>query len=801
MSHMNLSIGEVERFSENENGLFGSAGESKFEVSVYSESIVRVRLTRNQEFSGNPYSVILEPDSDQHVVAINGESAVVKTEKLTCEVQNSPFRVTFKNAEGDLLNEDEPAFGTSWIGTSVTTYKTLHKDEIFLGLGEKVGGINRRGQSFTNWNTDKFGYSTDADPLYLSTPFYIGILEGRPYGIFFDNTHKTHFNFGTSNNERFTSFGADDGDMDYYFIHGDNVAEVIENYSELTGKMELPPLWSLGFQQCRYSYYPDSEVRTVAKTFRDKKIPADVIYLDIHYMDEYKAFTFDNERFPEPAKLIEELEDQGFKVVVILDPGLKTEDGYGPYERGLKEDIFIKYPDDSNFEASVWPGNSHFPDFTAEAGREFWKRELKYYTDLGIKGFWNDMNEPACWGQSIPDLVEFDYDGKKTTHREARNVYGMNMVRSTLEGAKEQIGNERPFTLTRAGFSGIQRYAAVWTGDNVDSTEHMMLGVRLVNSLGLTGVPFSGYDVGGFAGDGSTSLFAKWIGIGAFAPFFRAHSMVNSRDSEPWAFGEEVEEISRNYINLRYKLLPYLYSVFYEASQTGMPVNRSLAIEYYRDKNIYKNEFENQFTCGPAILVAPTETQQKYSKVYLPEGNWFDFFTDEKEPGQRAVIVETELEDLPVYIKAGSIIPMQSVIQSTVEQPDSTLNIHIYHTYGQNSFQYYEDDGKSYDYQQGAFFKKDITLDGSAMSLILDAAKGNFESKFNKAKIYFHGFQKNLELRVNGQSAITSLEDFRSIDPITEFDPKPDRAKKTLTIESIPIIEVDWDSNKTSITW
>lgn len=800
MNFKNETIGQLQQFSWKNGGIEGQAGNMKVALTFYNERICRVQATANSTFEEYPYSVILSPDKVSIDAKETNEQVILKTDHLTVEIQKSPFRLCFKNNHGEILNQDDPSFGISWLGHEVTNYKALAKDEIFLGMGEKGGGLNRRGSSFDNWNSDAFGFNNDTDPLYVSTPFYIGVREGKPYGIFLDNTFKSHFNFGTSNNDRFSYFSAEAGDMNYYFIQGDTVAEVIQEYSKLTGTCELPPKWSLGFQQCRYSYYPDHEVYNVANTFREKEIPADVIYLDIHYMKDYMAFTFDEERFPNPKGLIEKLESQGFKVVVILDPGIATKPGYGTYDRGIEEDVFVKYPDGSRFEAGVWPGNSHFTDFTSKKGRDWWAKELKFYTDLGLEGFWNDMNEPACWGQDIPNMIEFDYDGQQVSHKKARNVYGYQMVRATFEGAKKHIGNKRPFTLTRSGFSGVQRYSAVWTGDNVAGDDHMLLGVRLVNSLGMAGVPVAGYDVGGFVDESSPALFARWLAVATFAPFFRVHSMVNVRDSEPWAYGEEVEEISRNYINLRYQLMPYLYSLFYQAHAEGLPINRSLAVDYYNDHNIYGGNAQNEFTLGKWLLVCPTTTLQQYSKIYLPEGEWYHFFTDEKVNGNKHYVVETTIEDLPVYAKAGAIIPLQNVVQTTQQKSDGVLRLHVYNGATQTEQVYYEDDGQTYDFKKGSFYKRLIQFDGNKKNLVLQKAEGSFISEFETLKIYLHGFEAN-NYQINGESVNYKVENIRLIEPITEFDPLPQREKRDYQIKKIRTIETAMTKNEIKITW
>lgn len=800
MNLRNQTVGPITSHSFQNGQLQGETDLTQFAITAYAENIFRIQVSQHHAFEDYPFSVIMEPEDTSCHYQEDSETLHLETKSIQVEVKRSPFRISFFDRSGALLNADDKDFGISWLGNKVTNYKQLAQDEKFIGLGEKGGGLNRRGSSYDNWNSDAFGFNNDTDPLYVSTPFYIGIREGKPYGIFLDNTHKSHFNFGTSNNNRFSYFSADAGDLNYYFIQGEDVGEVIQAYAKLTGTIQMPPKWSLGFQQCRFSYYPDHEIKNIADTFREKKIPADVIYFDIHYMKDYKAFTFDEERFPDPKGLIDRLSDQGFHTVVILDPGIATEEGYGTYDRGVARDVFVKYPDGSRLEASVWPGNSHFTDFTSKNGRDWWADELKFYTDLGLEGFWNDMNEPACWGQDIADMVEFDYEGQQSSYLKARNVYGFQMVRATYEGARKQLGNKRPFTLTRSGFSGVQRYSAVWTGDNVAGDDHMLLGVRLVNSLGLTGIPVGGYDIGGFVDECSPALFARWLAVASFAPFFRVHSMVNSRDSEPWAYGEEVEEISRNYINLRYRLLPYFYTLFYEAHRTGMPINRSLAVDYFNDKAIYHGNAQNAFTLGKWLLVNPTVSTQEYAEIYLPEGIWYNFFTDEVFEGKKHHIVHTSMEDLPVFAKEGAILPMQSLVQNTKEAHDGELKLHVYFGHVRTEQLLYEDDGATFDHEEGSYAQRMITFDGNQKEITIGEVSGTFESSFNRVKIYLHGFDQT-EFSINGLSVLCGKEDIRLIEPVTEFDPLPQRQKKNYQIEDLKTLTTNLTEDSLTITW
>ncbi|HET9487540.1 MAG TPA: TIM-barrel domain-containing protein, partial [Chryseosolibacter sp.] len=470
------------------SGISGTAEHGRFLVTIYQASIFRIQLTRDDFFEDFSYSVIASPGRVEWDAQDDGQVIRLTTTRLVLVIKKNPLTFHFEDHQGEIINQDEEAFGTTWIGEQVTTYKKLQEGERFIGLGEKTGPLDRRGFGYTNWNTDNFGYTAGSDPLYCSTPFYIGIHHQLCYGIFFDNTHKTFFNFGASN-DRFASFSADTGEMNYYFMHGNAVSDILEQYTFLTGRMEMPPLWSIGYQQCRYSYYPDKEVINVANTFREKDIPADAIVFDIHYMEQYKIFTWSKKDFSDPASLLAQLRQLGFNVVVMCDPGIKVEKDYHAYEDGIKEDVFIKYPDGSPYTGQVWPGWCHFPDFTKPATRAWWKDQFRDYVSQGINGYWNDMNEIATWGNMLPENIEMDFEGEKSTLRRGRNIYGFQMARSTYEGTKALMDNRRPFNLTRSGFSGIQRYAAVWTGDNVAYDEHMMLGVRLVTSMGLTGIP------------------------------------------------------------------------------------------------------------------------------------------------------------------------------------------------------------------------------------------------------------------------------------------------------------------------
>ena len=785
-SFRHQAFGKVLKWSKTPDGLTGSSDFANFKLTVFETGIVRVQASKFESFESNPYSVVVQPKSMGFDLEEFEDKLILSTSILRVAINLQSFSLAFFDQNGKLLNQDD-SFGVAWIGTEVTAYKKLQPNEKFIGLGEKTGNLNRFGNAYTHWNTDYFAYGVGDDPLYLSIPFYLGVHNQGHYGIFLDNTHKSLFNFGASNN-RFASFSAEDGDMDYYFFHYPSISEIITAYTWLTGRMQMPPKWALGFQQCRYSYYPESEVYGVAQAFRDKKMPADVIYLDIHHMEAYKVFTFDGEKFPNPKALIARLKEKGFKVVVILDPGIKTEESYSPFREGLEQGLFVNYPDGKTYEAQVWPGWCAFPDFTNPATRSWWEEKMAFYTEAGVDGFWTDMNEPASWGQCTPNLLEFDFDGEKASHRKARNVFGMQMARSTQAGARKQAPKKRPFVLTRSGFAGIQRFAAAWTGDNVASEEHMLAGIRLVNSLGMSGVSFAGYDVGGFAGEASKGLFARWMSIAAFSPLYRAHSMINTKDAEPWAFGEEVEEISRNYLNFRYSLLPTIYSAFHQSTNNGLPLAASLAIHYPQDEAIYQTAFQNEYLFCDTFLVAPVESFREISKVYLPQGEWYYLYTDQKHQGSQVTYQDSPLNYLPVYVQAGKIFAQQSPTQHTGMAPDSTLILHLYRGSTRSTYIHYEDAGEGLDYLDGEFFSREIQYQPENGSLKIEQAKGQQSSQYAKIRLFFHGFE-SLNPQINGTKQDLKSTDFAFLDKLTEFDPLPDQVHPYFQIKQLPYIE------------
>jgi len=501
------------------------------------------------------------------------------------------------------------------------------------------------------------------------------------------------------------------GELDYYIIYGPTPAEILATYTDLTGRMPLPPKWSIGYHQCRWSYESDAIVRKLAQEFRDRRIPCDVIHLDIDYMNGYRVFTWSPKRFSEPAKLIGDLKDTGFKVVTIVDPGVKYEPeaDYAMFDEGLEHDYFVRDASGEIFHGYVWPDKAVFPDFLKPEVRQWWGDAQKALTDVGVAGIWNDMNEPAISERPFGDEgghIWFPLDSpqgpanEQTTHAEAHNLYGSGMAQASAEGLERLRPTARSFVLTRSGYAGVQRWSSVWMGDNQSWWEHLELSIPMLCNMGLSGVAFVGSDIGGFAGNATAELFARWMQVGFLYPLMRAHSSMKTDQHEPWVFGEQTERICREYIELRYRLLPYLYTLFWEAATTGAPILRPLLYHYPNDRQTYA--LHDQVFLGESIMAAPVyRPGVTHRAVYLPEGVWYDWWTGDRYDGATHILAYAPLERMPLYVKAGAVIPMQPVMQYVDERPIDELRLRVWP--GEGRWTLYEDDGHSFEYRDGAW--------------------------------------------------------------------------------------------------
>jgi alpha-glucosidase len=804
------SLGPVLSYQKTAHGIAGRTATAEFSVDVYSPHIMRVRVTPQGSQRHVGYALITDevPAFAQFSVDAADPVVVVKTSSVTAEVELRPdLRITFKDATGAVINEDLPGkeLGTTLTGNKITVYKRLQSDERFIGMGEQLGDLDRRGTVVTLRNTDNYRYDDPKVPMYVSIPFFMGLHHGKVYGLFFNNSYRSVFNFGASN-RRFSSFSFDGGALDQFFMFDASVGKILEHYTSLTGRMPLPPRWSLGYQQSRCSYYPEAQVMFIANAFRTKRIPLDGIVLDADYLHQYQPFRINRERFPDMRRLADTLRGMNIELTASVNPGIAIDDSYQQYKSGLKDNVFLRYADGELWVADIAPNTNHFVDFSDPRGRRWWIDNMKIYQDLGIHGLWNDMNEPAIDGQAMPDNVVFDFDGQKTSALEAQNYFGLLMARAAFESAEQYGGNRRPFVLSRSGFAGIQRYAAVWSGDNQAKDEHILLGALLINQMGLSGVPFTGPDLGGYIGDGNKDLYRRWVEVGVFAPYLRNHRGPYTAANEPWAYGEEAEAISKAYIGFRYELMPYLYSTFYEAAQTGMPVSRSLSIDYPFDANVFTPDFQYEFLSGPGLLVNPMTSKEQAKSTYLPAGAWYDVFTDERHDGGRVLSGDYAGHRIPIFAKASAILPMQGKVQSTRDDPGPVLYVHVFNGNERNEFVYYDDDGTTLDYRKGHYRKRVITFDPAAKQLSFSRAEGNYATRFRRIQVILHGFESVAGATVNGSATAVQSRVVRMLDPLEALNDvywdkqtlerlrqmEPMKAQATLEFDDAAQIVVRW---------
>jgi alpha-glucosidase len=698
------------------DGLVFASDGATLAVTALSPDVIRVRFSPNPAFRrDHSYAVVSGPrEAPRALVDIGAGASTIATASLRVTIRHDPLRISVADTAGEVIDEDDAEQGVSWAGPAVRVAKRLLDEDRVHGFGEKTGRLDKRGwalggYSYVMWNTDTYGYDGSTDPLYVSVPFFMVLRNGKAHGIFLDNTFRSFFDVGHTSRS-LLSFGAEGGDLDYYLINGPGPKQVVERYTELTGRMPMPPRWALGYNQCRWSYTPDSRVRLLADTFREKRVPGDAIWLDIHYLDGYNPLTWDRTRFPDPTRLVQDLRAKGFRLVVIVDPHPKKQPGFPPYDTGLAGDHFVRNPDGSIFEAPVWPSNgerdpgpSVFPDFSRPATREWWGGLYKDLVDIGVAGIWNDMNEPAVFhtpSGTMPLDVRHDNEGSPTDHREIHNVYGMLMSRATFEGLLRLRPGERPFVLTRSSFAGGQRYAAVWPGDNTSDWSHLRQSLPTLLGLGLSGFPFVGSDIGGFAGVPSAELFTRWLQAGVFYPFMRAHTELNTPDQEPWSFGARHEELNRRAIELRYQLLPEIYEVMAEASATGIPAMRPLFLEYPDDAKA--RAIDDEFLFGADLLVAPVLKEAATDReIYLPKGDWFDYWTGRRFDGGATIRVPVSIESIPIFVRGGAFVFRQPVVQHTGEMTRQPLMVAVYPA-GRSDARFYEDDGETMGYRDGA---------------------------------------------------------------------------------------------------
>jgi alpha-glucosidase len=789
-----VQLNHLTSFSALPDGIDLRCADARMQIIALREDVVRIRVSRSDKFAEDAsWAVLKEARASRVAVTPTNTADAVgfQTGVLRVSLSRKTFALTISDRDGNILQQDIQPI--EFHGDSFSVYKTMPLDEHYFGLGDKPGPLDRREQAFALWNTDAYSFQESTDPLYKAIPYFMTFRAGRALGVFLDNTWRSSFDFGKQLPNVY-SFGAVSGPLDYYVFYGPTPKRVVETYAWLTGTMPLPPMWALGFQQSRYSYTPQSRVIEVADRYRADHIPADVIYLDIDYQQQNRPFTVDHERFPDFPGMISQLAAKSFHVVAITDLHIANLPGHGylPYDTGIAGDHFVKNPDGTVYSGDVWPGPSVFPDFTRAQTRDWWGTLYRDFSKMGVAGFWNDMNEPSVFNtptKTMPEDVVHRIDepgfAKRTArHAEIHNVYGMENSRATFDGLRQLNPDLRPFVLTRASYPGGQRYAATWTGDNSATWNHLRLTTPMLENLGLSGFALSGADVGGFAGTPQSDLLTKWLEIASFQPIDRDHAEKGTGDHEPWVGGAEAESIRRRFIEERYRLMPYLYTLAEEASRTGIPIERPLFLEFPDAAGDHHPidvdpRAAGEFLLGPDILVAAPPYPDKLDNygVEFPSAKWYDYWTGQlvQKPAPAArtlnapvspadaipltVWLHPELASLPVFVRAGAILPIAPLVQSTNETPQGPLTLRVYAGDACDGHLYL-DDGKTYDYKKGVNLRMEFHCEATAdgLRLRLGEHKGSYPAWWQQISVEIYGWSpRKHTARLDGRSIDTAM--------------------------------------------
>jgi alpha-glucosidase len=748
------------------NGIEIRSGTAVLEITALRDDVLRVRVGADGQMPEDASWAVLASARTATVAVTPEMSATAvgfKTARLRVSVRRDPLQMTVTDLAGNVVSEDLPGRPVEFHGGAFRVYHKSPADEHYFGLGDKPGPLDRRNGAFTDWNTDAAGWQESTDLLYKSIPYFITFRKGVAAGIFLDNTWRASFDFNKEYRDGY-SFGSEGGPLDYYILYGPDPKAVVESWAWLVGTTPLPPKWSLGYQQSRYSYYPESEVRRIANRLRSERIPADVIWLDIDYQLKNRPFTVDPERFPHFDQLIQDLKAQHLHTITITDLHIADlpDAGYKPYDEGKAGDHFVKNADGSTYVGVVWPGKAVFPDFTQKASREWWGTLYADFVSKGVAGFWNDMNEPSIFevpSRTMPDdtqhrIDEPGFKPRVASHLEIHNVFGMQNSRGTFEGLLKLAPDTRPFVMTRASYAGGHRYAATWSGDNQSTWNHLRQTTPQLVNLGLSGFSMSGADVGGFSGSPQPELLTRWMEVAAFHPIDRDHTSAGTNPQEPWENGTPEDlSLRRRYIEERYRLMPYLYTTAEEMSRTGLPIMRPMFLEFPQgsgDGQPIDVVNQNSFLLGPDLLVAqsPYPDEVDDYAVALPPVGWYDYWTGERvNVTEGGVQLHRTLETVPVFVRGGAIVPEQPLVQSTEETPLGPLTLRVYPPVAGGkdcTGSLYLDDGVSYAFKKGEFLREGFTCHQTADGLSVTVAprQGSFGAWWKMLSIEVYGATK-----------------------------------------------------------
>jgi len=747
------------------------------EVSAPASGIMRVRMGRGKLPEDASWAVSAATRGTRLPLKVtrNGGTVQVDAADIRARIDLRTLRTDVLDSSGKLLLADLAGHSGLLADGGFRLRGRLNGDDHIFGLGDKTGTFDRKGGTYTMWNSDAYRFTQATDPLYKTIPFFMTVSDlGQAHGLFLDNTWRTTFDFGKTD-RGVLSISGEGGPVDYYVMAGPAPKDVLQQYARLAGTAPLIPQWALGFQQSKWSYKTDAEVRAVAQRLRDEKLPSDVIYMDIDYQERARPFTVNRTAFPSVRQLAGDLRRQGMRLVLITDPHIANApgQGYAAYDSGAAQDLFLKLPGGEYYSGDVWPGAAVFPDFSRAPARRWWGELYAGFVGDGVAGFWNDMNEPSIFNvpsKTMPlnvvhRIESDDFAPRRTSHAEMHNVYGQLNSRATYEGLARLQPDVRPFVLTRATYAGGQRYAATWTGDNVSSWQHLKLGVQQLVNLGLSGFAYVGNDVGGYAGERpSPDLLTRWFQLGAFMPLFRAHAETGRPGQEPWAGDATQVDIRRRFISERYRLMPYLYAAAEQNSRTGIALLRPVFLNF---PGVLANGdrlggSEDQFMVGGDLLVAPSPTLESPGdyKVGLPGKGWYDYWTGRRVEG-KDLTVKPDIAQLPVYVRPGAIIPKQPLVQSTAFVPEGRLELHVYP--GADCFgDIYADDGVSLAYQRGDFLRQRIRCEqsSSGLNLLFEQRVGSWKPWWHGIALYVHGWDDEAapQARAAGTTLATSVD-------------------------------------------
>ena len=732
---------------EAERGLLAELHGEQLRIDFVRADLVRVKISRGGVFDESPtFAVSVDPLSpDVEVVFERGDDEVrLRTSALAVSLGLDPFRLDVHRSDGSPVVETaQDADGRYWayatLNDAFTVRRRCRQEDAIYGLGEKTGHHNRKGRDFTLWNTDVLDAhatreftaarsrddprsdrtSTEFDPYYVSIPFFYhqSYPRGTMAASFVDNGYRGTYEFSHPEEYRIHVSG---GQYTEYIFAGPGMPEILSSYTWLTGRIAPPPLWALGYHQSRWFRYTQTAVERLAESHREKDIPCDALWLDIEYMDGYRVFTWNTRAFPDVSGMLKRLDNLGFRVITIVDPGVKYDPGYWVFDQARERDVLCKTEGGDIYVGQVWPGNTAFPDFVTEEARTWWGELNAAHVQSGLAGIWNDMNEPAT-GIVPPNAMRF---GKgKYAHERYHNQYALLMAMATQAGLLHAMPDRRTFVLSRAGFAGIQRYAANWMGDNMSRWDHLWLSVPMAMGFGISGQAFVGADIGGFAGNSNAELFLRWMQYGVLTPFCRNHSELGNVDQYAWAWGDVVLDVVREAIRLRYRLLPYIYTTFIRAAETGAPVQRPLVFEYQYDPTV--RDIDDEYLLGPDLLIAPVFAPGLTARqVYLPAGSWYDWHSDVLVGGKRYVHAATPMEHIPIYARGGSVVPMwPDAPASTSGYHPSAIELHLFvpGTDGTYHSRLQEDDGLTLAGLNGASYQTDFEVARTGNRVVLHA--------------------------------------------------------------------------------